>query len=113
MDASAAPTSDCEPLTEGLRMSDDASSGEEDNDAKGSFTAYPNPFPTAFQLSFDNNRGEWFNVVIYSIDGEIKARYEGLSADERHALGEKLEPGLYFLRITSQGKSETKRLVKR
>ncbi len=113
LDASAAPTSDCEPLAETLRVADAVSALDEEDNAKGTFIAYPNPFTSEFQLTFDKTQGDRFDVVIYSIDGQVIARYDGLSANEKHALGEKLQRGLYFIRINSNGKRETRRLVKR
>ena len=111
LNISAIPAPDCEEtLALALREAGDLS--EDENDKNSSFGTYPNPFFTDFQLSFDKERGERFDVVIYGLDGQVKARYNGLNAGEKYALGEKLERGLYFIRITSNGKSETRRLVK-
>ncbi len=112
MDASAAPTSDCEELAGMLRASENFNSNDEPDAAKGTFVAYPNPFTSEFQLSVDKDQSDSFDVVIYSFDGQVKARYEGLRADQKHMLGENLGRGLYFIRISSEGKSETRRLVK-
>lgn len=111
LDASTAPTSDCEVLAGTLRVSEDVNSNDEPDAAKETFVAYPNPFTSEFQLSVDKDQDN-FDVVIYSFDGQVKARYKGLRADEKHMLGEKLGRGLYFIRISSEGKSETRRLVK-
>ena len=111
LEASNAPTADCEEtLALALREAEDLS--EDENDKKSSFGTYPNPFFTDFQLTFNKERGERFDVIIYGMDGQVKARYNGLNADEKYALGEKLERGLYFIRITSNGRSETRRLIK-
>ncbi len=111
LDASSAPTSDCEEFAEALRV-DENFLAKDEQASEATIAAYPNPFTTEFQLTVDKVHGDHFDVVIYSIDGQVKERYEGLKAMDEYTLGKKLERGLYFIRITSNGKTETRRLVK-
>lgn len=112
LDASSAPTSDCEEFAEALRV-DENFLAKDEQASESTIAAYPNPFTTEFQLTVDKVHGDHFDVVIYSIDGKVKARYEGLNVADKHRLGQNLEQGLYFIKITSSGKSAMRRLVKR
>ncbi|NIM19215.1 MAG: M20/M25/M40 family metallo-hydrolase [Candidatus Latescibacteria bacterium] len=90
---------------------------------KGVFTvlpAYPNPFKDVITIRFDIHRESVVTVDVYGPQGEIVERiFHGVLAQDSHAktwdgsgLGrERVASGVYFIRISAQGQTETAKAV--
>jgi hypothetical protein len=81
---------------------------EQDNFENNNIFIYPNPTKTAFNIGFNNNV-TIDEITIYSIHGiEIKhIIYDGSQIDIKE-----FPTGIYFVKITSEGKSITKKIIK-
>ena len=79
--------------------------------------AYPNPFKDSFTVSFDSNVSGSLDVILFTITGQVI-----LNTKENIAMGgdntfringlADLLPGMYLLRVTSEGTSQNFRLIK-
>lgn len=81
---------------------------------------YPNPFNPSTTISFDINKEQKINIEIYNYLGErIKDLYSGVSPSGSHSLywdgtdnlGNKVSSGIYFVKLSSENFSVTKKMA--
>lgn len=80
-----------------------------DNNFKTKFKIYPNPFTD--EIIIENNDVK-SKVEFYSIEGKIINLPQERLKDKLYLKTSTLSPGLYLLRITSDGQSQTQKIVK-
>jgi alpha-tubulin suppressor-like RCC1 family protein len=80
----------------------------EEFDSNNTFSIYPNPVKNTLNIALENN-SEIQKVVIYDVVGKQVKFQEGNTSS---IAVDDLKSGFYFLEITIDGKSETKKFVK-
>jgi subtilisin family serine protease len=79
--------------------------------------AYPNPFKDSFTVSFDSNVSGSLDVTLFTITGQTilntkeNIATRGVNTFRINGLADLL-PGMYLLRVTSEGTSQNFRLIK-
>ena len=78
------------------------------------YTAFPNPTQESIQLSFDEKHfGEQVTIQIVSGTGELKKQLEYIPFEARNPLQIDLEEsGIYFLRVITNSKTSTRKIIK-
>ena len=84
---------------------------------KTSFNVFPNPFRDAFNVSFDSNISGNVEISLISINGDVilktgKMISGGTGNSMRITNLADLAPGMYLLKVTSEGTIENIHLVK-
>jgi len=81
---------------------------------------YPNPFNPETTISFELPKASTANLSIYNVKGQlVKTLLDGNLALGKHSLvwngtdnnGRSVPSGLYFYRLTTEGKTETKKMM--
>ena len=83
--------------------------GLEESNFSKSISIYPNPVKDVLRVNLTNNLGASATYKIHSLLGQMVT--QGELKDERIDVNN-LNPGLYFLEITSEGKRGIKRFIK-
>ena len=77
-------------------------------------TIYPNPANNTVNISFESPGKKELVVELFSIDGAKTNYFDGTShvgTNNITANIDDLNPGLYFVRITLEGKTYTNKLI--
>lgn len=89
-----------------------AFAGVEDVD-DNNFTVYPNPFFDKIIVTFDKNKMDGMNISLYNCLGQSILTQQKYVTDNSVAINTSgLERGVYFIRISINGKISVRKLVK-
>jgi len=80
---------------------------------EGSIAIYPNPVENTLNIKASLNRSQALNYVVYNIIGQKVMYGNLLPADENEVDMSQLIKGTYFVKITSDSGSFTKKIIKR
>ncbi|MDD3535967.1 MAG: T9SS type A sorting domain-containing protein [Candidatus Cloacimonetes bacterium] len=81
---------------------------------------YPNPFNPETNISFDMPKAGAAKLEIYNVKGQlVKSLFDGTAQYGRNSLvwngmdnrGNKVPSGIYFYRLSTEGKSETRKMM--
>lgn len=75
---------------------------------------YPNPFKSLITIDFSNELTDKLTIELYTITGQLVHTFEFAEADKNYLLnldGIQLPQGVYLLRLRSDRKSYTRRIV--
>lgn len=80
---------------------------------ESSFIAYPNPSSEQFTLKLNGVEGEPLHVTVHNASGHIIETMTNLNLNQEYQnIGAAWPKGIYFIKITSAGRTDTYRLVK-
>lgn len=82
---------------------------EDDLIAPVSYKIYPNPAQSHFRVT--SNSKTAFDLAIYDLRGRKLENLRAISEYDSRIQGLKLSPGIYFVRLFQDGRSETRKIV--
>ena len=89
----------------------DAPSSIAENSSYPSFEVYPNPAKNQFTINFQNILGKESKVEMLNLTGQI-VRTQKITSDQSVTIDkESLSPGIYFIRLTNDGASTTRKVT--
>lgn len=71
----------------------------------------PNPFKTNFNIQVNNAKGLPAQLAVYTITG-VPVEQKEIATNLPHAIGERWSHGLYILKVTVEGKTSVKKIIK-
>lgn len=100
-------TSGDKVYTATLSVTESATNNVSEVSSKNIFTIYPNPVVSSFEISTDMNMDA---VIVYGMDGRI---ITSIVQNENIFDASGLPSGIYFVKVVSEGKTLTKKLIKK
>lgn len=73
--------------------------------------AFPNPSPSAFNLTVQGGSADRVSIVVYTFDGKLVYQTTGTS-NSRYSFGNNFAPGIYVLKVIQGTNVQTLKIVK-
>ncbi|MGZ6539843.1 MAG: T9SS type A sorting domain-containing protein, partial [Bacteroidia bacterium] len=89
--------------------------GISDNNESVSLNVFPNPVTDNINVAFNLNQSENISMNLFSVDGKLIRTFENKTIDQGYFnqtySTEGISKGIYFLRLSSNNFSESKKIL--